>query len=47
MVALGGCGTACNFYFADGNDQINGGGAFNTMIELVVSVLGSAQRQYV
>ena len=44
----GGTGTASNFYFVDGNDQVNGAGAFNTMIELVTGVtvqLGSAQYQ--
>lgn len=42
----GGTGTASNYYFVDGNDQVNGAGAFNTMIELVAGVtvqLGSAQ----
>ena len=46
----GGTGTASNFYFVDGNDQVNGAGAFNTMIELVSGVtvqLGSAQYQHV
>ena len=46
----GGTGTASNFYYVDGNDQVNGAGAFNTMIELVSSVtvqLGSAQYQHV
>ena len=44
----GGTGTASNFYFVDSNDQVNGAGAFNTMIELVSGVtvqLGSAQYQ--
>jgi Ca2+-binding RTX toxin-like protein len=44
----GGTGTASNFYFVDGNDQVNGAGAFNVMIELVSGVtvqLGSAQYQ--
>ena len=46
----GGAGSASNFYFVDGNDQVNGAGAFNTMIELVSGVtvqLGSAQYQHV
>jgi Ca2+-binding RTX toxin-like protein len=44
----GGFGTASNFYFVDGNDQVNGSGAFNTVIELVGGVtvqLDSAQYQ--
>ena len=44
----GGTGTASNFYFVDGNDQVNGAGAFNAVIELVGGVtvqLGSAQYQ--
>ena len=44
----GGTGGASNFYFVDGNDQVNGAGAFNTMIELVSGVtvqLDSAQYQ--
>jgi Ca2+-binding RTX toxin-like protein len=44
----GGSGTASNFYFVDGNDQVNGAGAFNAMVELVSGVnvqLGSAQYQ--
>jgi Ca2+-binding RTX toxin-like protein len=44
----GGTGTASNYYFVDGNDQVNGAGAFNVMIELVSGVavqLGSAQYQ--
>ena len=44
----GGTGTASNFYFVDGNDQVNGAGAFNAMIELVSGVtvqLGSARYQ--
>jgi Ca2+-binding RTX toxin-like protein len=44
----GGTGTASNFYFVDGNDQVNGAGAFNTMVELVAGVtvqLGSLQYQ--
>ncbi len=46
----GGGGTASNFYFVDGNDQVNGAGAFNAVIELVTDVtvqLGSAQFQHV
>jgi Ca2+-binding RTX toxin-like protein len=46
----GGGGTASNYYFVEQNDQVNGAGAFNTMIELVGSVtvqLGSAQYQEV
>jgi RTX calcium-binding nonapeptide repeat (4 copies) len=46
----GGTGTASNFYYVDGNDTINGAGAFNTAIELVASVtaqIGSAQYQEV
>ncbi len=42
----GGGGSASNYYYVDGNDQVNGAGAFNTMIELVNAVtiqLGSAQ----
>jgi hypothetical protein len=35
-------GTASNFYFVDGNDQVNGGGAFNAMVELVGSVTCSS-----
>jgi Ca2+-binding RTX toxin-like protein len=44
----GGTGSASNYYFVDGNDQVNGAGAFNAMIELVTGVtvqLGSAQYQ--
>jgi len=44
----GGTGAASNFYFVDGNDQVNGAGAFNSLIELVTGVtvqLGSAQYQ--
>jgi Ca2+-binding RTX toxin-like protein len=46
----GGTGSASNFYFVDGNDQVNGAGAFNVMVELVSGVtvqLGSAQYQHV
>ena len=46
----GGTGTASNFYYVDGNDQVNGAGAFNAVIELVSGVtvqLGSAQYQHV
>jgi Ca2+-binding RTX toxin-like protein len=46
----GGTGSASNFYFVDGNDQVNGAGAFNAMVELVSGVtvqLGSAQYQHV
>jgi Ca2+-binding RTX toxin-like protein len=42
----GGSGTASNFYFVDGNDQVDGAGAFNVVIDLVAGVtvqLGSAQ----
>jgi hypothetical protein len=35
-------GTASNFYFVDGNDQVNGGGAFNAMVELVGSMTCSS-----
>ncbi len=44
----GGSGTAGNYYFVDGNDQVNGAGAFNAMIELAPGVtvqLGSSQYQ--
>ncbi len=44
----GGAGTANNFYYVDGNDTVNGAGAFNTVIELVSAVtvqLGSTQYQ--
>jgi Ca2+-binding RTX toxin-like protein len=44
----GGTGGASNFYYVDGNDQVNGAGAFNTVIELVSGIsaqLGSAQYQ--
>ena len=46
----GGAGTAANYYFVDGNDQVNGAGAFNAIIELVSGVtvqLGSAQYSHV
>jgi hypothetical protein len=42
----GGTGTASNYYYIDGNDQVNGAGAFNMAIELASNVtvqLGSAQ----
>ena len=44
----GGTGSAANYYFVDGNDTLNGAGAFNAMIELVGGVtvqLGSSQYQ--
>ena len=44
----GGTGTASNYYFVDGNDQVNGAGAFNVVVELVAGItvqLGSAQYQ--
>ncbi len=44
----GGAGTASNYYYVDGNDQVNGAGAFNTLVELVSGVtvqLGSPQYQ--
>ena len=31
----GGGGSASNFYFIDGHDQVSGAGVFNTAIELV------------
>ena len=42
----GGTGSASNFYFVGSNDQVNGAGAFNVVIELVSGVtaqLGSGQ----
>ena len=44
----GGAGSAANYYFVDSNDQVNGAGAFNVVIELVSGVtvqLGSSQYQ--
>jgi hypothetical protein len=44
----GDAGTATNFYYVDGNDQVNGAGAFDTMIDLLSGVivqLGSGQYQ--
>ncbi len=46
----GGSGTASNYYYVDGSDQVNGAGAFNALVELVSGVtvqLGSARYQHV
>jgi Ca2+-binding RTX toxin-like protein len=46
----GGIGSASNYYFVDGNDQINGAGAFNAAIELVNGVtvqIGSTKYAHV
>ncbi len=46
----GGVGTAANYYYVDQNDQVNGAGAFNAVIELLAGVtvqIGGAQYQNV
>ncbi len=44
----GGTGSAANYYYVDGNDQVDGAGAFNAVIELAAGAtvqLGSSQYQ--